>query len=397
MLRLSALVLLAATATACVWDRDTIRDETRNLPLVFDLITGQFEHHGSGYYEARLADCKRVLGTDNVDVQVRNDMGVALLKLSRYDESLAVFRKLESEDPKRYETLSNLGVLFKKMGRFQEAADYTAKALEIKPEGHLGMRDFYVKMLRWRAELAAAPEAVPAADFLGRAYSESSRGSGKVTDEELEHLLSLIRSDKTFVDAYFVLGDHLHHRGHLNLAFWSWARALQLGHPAKSLLYSRLNATYAHWELESRHRHGQLAHKDASEAILAVTKELENAAAWQKTFEAVEGEMVVANPNVQFEDVSAELVKRGVARVKPTEHGLRNSMQEEVAAQEEAARAAAERKVQAAAEKKAKAAEAKRARDEAHAKKSQRSMWMLGGGAFGAVLLAAGVMLIRKN
>lgn len=397
MLRLSAVLVLAAAASACVWDSDTIRDETRQLPAVFDLITGQFEHHGSGYYEARLAECKRLLGTDNVDVQVRNDMGVALLKLARYDESLAVFRKLEAEDPKRYETLSNLGVLFKKMGRFQEAADYTAKALEIKPEGHLGMRDFYVKMLRWRTAVAAAPETVPATDFLGRGYSESSRGSGKVSDEEFEHLLSLIRSDKTFVDAYFVLGDHLHDRGHLNLAFWSWARALQLGHPAKSLLYGRLAGTFRHWEMEARHRNGQLAHKDASEAILAVTKELESAAAWQKTFESVEGEMVVANPKVQFEDVAAELVKRGVARVKPTEHGLRNSMQEEVAAQEEAARAAAERKAQAAADAKAKAAEAKRARVAAKEEKSKRSMWLLGSGAFGAVLLAAGVMLVRRN
>lgn len=222
-----AASLLAAAATACIWDRDTIRDETRALPQVFDLITGQFEHHGTGYYEARLADCKRFLGTDNVDVGLRNDMGVALLKLGRYEESLAVFRKLEAEDGKRYETLSNLGVLFKKMGRFQEATDYTERALAINPEGHLGMRDFYLKMLRWRAAVAAAPDALPDADFLGREYSERGTNGFRLSDEDFERLLALIRSDKTFVDAYLVLGDDLRKRGHWNLAFWSWTRATE--------------------------------------------------------------------------------------------------------------------------------------------------------------------------
>ncbi len=397
MLRLSAVLLLAATATACIWDRDTIRDETRRLPGVFDLITGQFEHHGQGYYEARLADCRRALGTDNPDPQVRNDMGVALLKLARYDESLEVFRKLEAEDPKRYETLSNLGVLFKKMGRFQEAADYTEKALAINPEGHLGMRDFYLKMLRWRAARAANPQDIPTEDFLGRPYRAHRHSSPSLSPEDFDRLLSLIRSDKTFVDAYVVLGEHLSAQGHMNLAFWSWCRALQLGHPAKNLLRNWLLESHATWVGVSKSVGGVMAHATVDETIDSVIKELEVAAAWQQTFEAVEGEMVVANPNVQFEDVAAELVKRGVARVKPTEHGLRNTMQEEVAAQEEAAQAAAERKAQAAAAAKAKAAEAKRARTAAADAKSKRSMWMLGGGAFAAALLAAGVMLVRRN
>lgn len=397
MLRLSAVLLLAATATACIWDRDTIRDETRRLPGVFDLITGQFEHHGQGYYEARLADCRRALGTDNPDPQVRNDMGVALLKLARYDESLEVFRKLEAEDPKRYETLSNLGVLFKKMGRFQEAADYTEKALAINPEGHLGMRDFYLKMLRWRAAQAAAPGTIPSSTFLGSAYTNHSPHRPSMDDADFERLLSLIRSDKSFVDTYFVLGDDLERRGHLNLALWSWARALQLGHPAVETLKSRMQRVYDFWKMEPRMGEGSMAHASLEEALSAVTKELVAAGEWQRTFESVEGEMVAANPNVQFEDVAAELVKRGVARVKPTEHGLRNTMQEEVAAQEEAAQAAAERKAQAAAAAKAKAAEAKRARTAAADAKSKWSMWMLGGGAFAAALLAAGVMLVRRS
>lgn len=400
MPRLRALVLLscalslAAAASACIWDRDTIRDETRALPQVFDLITGQFEHHGTGYYEARLADCKRSLGTDNVDVGIRNDMGVALLKLGRYEESLEVFRKLEAEDGRRYETLSNLGVLFKKMGRFQEAADYTEKALAINPEGHLGMRDFYLKMLRWRATVAAAPETMPVADFLGREYAENLRGIQRLSDDDFERLLSLVRSDKTFVDAYFVLGDDLERRGHLNLALWSWSRALQLGHPATDRIRSRVKAVYDYWTRQGK---GGMAHSDADEALAAITKELETAAGWQKIFETVEAEMVGANPNVQFEDVAAELTRRGIARVAPSEHGRRNTMQEEVDEEEVAVRQAFERKARAIAEAKARSNEAKRARIAVADRESKRSFWMLGGAAMAVGLLAAGLMLVRRR
>lgn len=393
---LPAASLLAATAAACIWDRDTIRDETRRLPGVFDLITGQFEHHGQGYYEARMEECRRTLGSDHPDPQVRNDMGVALLKLARYEESLEVFRKLEAEDPKRYETLSNMGVLFKKMGRFQEAADYTAKALEVNPEGHLGMRDFYLKMLRWRAERAASPEVIPTSDFVGRPYPEHMRGSLGLSKVDYDRLLSLIRSDKTFVDAYVVLGEELAAQGHLNLAFWSWTRAIQLGHPAKSRIEAWLADIHGHWVSVAGQRDRTLVHKSVAEATAAVTRLLESAA-WQKTFESVEGEMIAANPNVQFEDVAAELQKRGVSRLAPSEEGLSKTIWEEIDAQEVAAQAAYEQKVQAAAEAKARKDEARRQKIAAAESRNRGRFWIFGGSALGVMALAFGVMLVRRN
>ena len=42
----AGLVLGWGGAHACIWDTDTLRDELRMQPGLFDLITGQFPHHG---------------------------------------------------------------------------------------------------------------------------------------------------------------------------------------------------------------------------------------------------------------------------------------------------------------------------------------------------------------
>ncbi|MCE9583768.1 MAG: hypothetical protein K8T20_14900, partial [Planctomycetes bacterium] len=77
---------------------------------------------------------------------------------------------------------------------------------------------------------------------------------------------------------------------------------------------------------------------------------------------------------------------------KPSEHGLRNTMQDEVAAEEAAAQIAIERKAQAA----AKAAESKRARIAASEEKSKKSFWLLGGCAAGVTAVAVAFLFIRK-
>ena len=90
------------------------------------------------------------LKKDPEDIEARNDLAAALMKLKRYGEAETDLLRIDSEHPDRYKTHANLGVLYKKTREFAKAAAHTKKALEIKPEGHLGLGDYYLRMLEWR-------------------------------------------------------------------------------------------------------------------------------------------------------------------------------------------------------------------------------------------------------
>lgn len=128
-MRTRALVLtvglaIPASAIACMWTTDTVEEELalRGTEL-FDLITGQFPHHGQAWYEAEVARTQTALKKDGNDDVARNDLAAALTKLGKHAEAKAEFEALLKKDPQKYETLSNLGVLHKKMGEFTKAAD----------------------------------------------------------------------------------------------------------------------------------------------------------------------------------------------------------------------------------------------------------------------------------
>jgi tetratricopeptide (TPR) repeat protein len=319
-----AVTALAGTASSfCIWDTDTIRDEMQTKASDFDLIAGQFPHHSKGYYEARVKQAEAKLTTDPTDISARNNLAVALLKLGRWEQSLAQFQKIEAQAPGRYETLSNLGVLYKKWGKPAEAADYTAKALAIKPSGHLGLGDFYLKMLRWQADRKANPETVPTTSYLGYAYTASTwsvfpRNAKKAEREAwAERIKALVRSDRTFADAHFVLGDYYHTRWDLNLALWAYSRALQLGHPNPAACNARIAAIFKHWREAVKHRGGTVGAPAAT--VQAIQSKLTAYGAWQTKFEALEAEMIAAKglANVDFATVEAALKARGVNRFRP--------------------------------------------------------------------------------
>jgi len=55
-LSIGALVcsVVAVTAHACLWDRDTLAAEARGLPGITEVITGRFDRFPAFFYEMRL-------------------------------------------------------------------------------------------------------------------------------------------------------------------------------------------------------------------------------------------------------------------------------------------------------------------------------------------------------
>jgi len=175
---LVALALCSASiATACMNTSYSPREEKQITHLTANItkvIMGEHPVHSEEFWYRELRRTEAKLSADPNDVESLNDRAVALTKLKRYAEAENMFLDIESRFPGRYKTASNLGVLYKKTKRFKEGAAMTQNALFIKPSGHLGLGDYYLRMLAWRAKVAADPTEVERSNFLGISRTAST-------------------------------------------------------------------------------------------------------------------------------------------------------------------------------------------------------------------------------
>jgi tetratricopeptide (TPR) repeat protein len=274
-----------------MWDRDTLRDEATKKPDAFDLAAGQLPRHSSAWYERRLT-----VTEDWPDsLPLSDDRASALVYLERYDEAGAVLTHALARDPTRYETLSNLGVLRKKEGRLEEAEAHLKAALAQRPEGHMGVGDWYPRGVRWRMEER------PEETFLGTRYTWEHEG-GKVDRGRLE---ALLRFDHDFSDGLFVFGDVLRSSEDSQLASVAMVRAQMLGHPRLDMIVHR-------FETMADRMAGSMKKLEAK-AMQAIA----HASAWRHAFQAQEAAMLQAGLEPSFVEVESALLAARVERHRP--------------------------------------------------------------------------------
>jgi len=340
------LCLIALPAAACIWDSNTLRDElqTRGLGL-FELITGQVPHHGERFYEAQAQRARARLKAAPEDLTAGDDLVGATVKLGLFEEARATLDNQLAKQPKRYESLSNLGVLLKKQGDFPGAARAIARALEQKPEGHMGLGDWYLRMLRYQAAKAAgrpwkgstflsdddeAEEswAWTSTPFSRRDFSvPSSPGEALDLEQIIELCARMIRNDERFPGSYVLLGQALEIRFDLNLAFWSYARALELGCEDPEGVEAAMAKIHAHWtEAAGRGYDGVgKSVEDLPAAHARVRDGFAAAARWRAQFEAAEAGLIAkagSGEVVEFAAVEAELARRGITKQEPRNVGV---------------------------------------------------------------------------
>jgi hypothetical protein len=89
-----------ATASACLWDRDTLATEEsakrrRTLEIV-RVITGRFERNPPLYFEMRLSRVAAELQRDPTKFDLYDDAGVASDRLGRSDEAIEWMAKKQN-------------------------------------------------------------------------------------------------------------------------------------------------------------------------------------------------------------------------------------------------------------------------------------------------------------
>ena len=142
----SCLILLLLSCVNTSYSR--LDEKAINGELI-DIILGQFPHRGKVFYQNDINVKEPKIKHKPLNFELRNDIAVAYLKLEQWPQALAHFNINEKQFPQRYKTQANLGVMYKKMGEFDKAAFHLKKSLEIKAQGHMGLGDYYLKMIHW--------------------------------------------------------------------------------------------------------------------------------------------------------------------------------------------------------------------------------------------------------
>lgn len=263
----SLLAILWAThsVTACIWDKDTLRDEMRGLPGVAELLAGRFEKRSEFFYRDRVARMERWLVDHPDDQDAIDNFAVALFRVDQFERAVAVLQEKEKRFPDQYTTASNLATFYMLHGDSVSAIPLLEKALHINPNAHFGREQFQLQLAKFLVASATQPTDLRVRDFLGQSgfgdasirpstnpidpedYEPLGRGfrggidlPQATRDKALAAIVGMIRfGTENSPDLYYALGNLLAQRGEnrgyntgdKHLAIWAYLRAIELHHP----------------------------------------------------------------------------------------------------------------------------------------------------------------------
>ncbi|GHC45766.1 hypothetical protein [Roseibacillus persicicus] len=169
---LVALLVMALPLQACLWDRDTIREELAGNMGAVKTIVGWFNRYPPLYYEMRLQRVTEELLENPGKASLYDDAAVACDRRGNPTEAIAWMAKkeqfaeeekvAEGEPGTRYKTLANLGTFHAhrwiqetKAGKNPDRADLeiaielVRQAIEENPAAHFNREKYQLLLLEW--------------------------------------------------------------------------------------------------------------------------------------------------------------------------------------------------------------------------------------------------------
>lgn len=243
---LATLLLPLSAALACLWDSDTLKEESLNEKDVAEVVRGRILKHSRAFYERKVAYTLPLLERPDVKPERYDDLAVAYEKLGRTAEAIATMEAKEQRFPGLYTTAANVGTFHAHAGDYPRALEHLRRALALNPEAHFGREKYQVKAIEYLQRLAATPELVKQEEFLGLPLDPSRylfvlnpkkvvlhKERPELPDDVLTGLVGMIRfgSGEKSPHLWFSLGMALAWKGHKHLAIRALRRAEHLGHP----------------------------------------------------------------------------------------------------------------------------------------------------------------------
>ena len=149
VLALTLILVSASSASACLWDYDTLLMERRRFPTVVEMISGKFLRHSPEFYEWRVADRTAKLKADPTRLDWYDDLAVAHHKLGDNKKAIEIILQKDKLKPGLYETEANLGTFLLFDGQWEEALKHVRKALRINPNAHFGREKYQAYLIEY--------------------------------------------------------------------------------------------------------------------------------------------------------------------------------------------------------------------------------------------------------
>ncbi|HTJ41035.1 MAG TPA: hypothetical protein VL463_03040 [Kofleriaceae bacterium] len=243
-MRRLAIAAAAALSLACLWDTDTLQEESLKQRDTLEVVTGKLRHHATAWYEAKIAYTRPLIDKGTAKQERYDDLAVALAKTGDVDGALAVMADKEARFPGQYTTEANIGTFYAMKGDGAKATEHLEKAIAINPDAHFGREKYQLQLLDYMARVDKDPSLVKSEDFLKlpidrdimMALSPSKaemKDRPTVPKDAVTAIVGLIRfgGNDQNMHLWFSLGLALGWQGHKNLALRALRRADLLGHP----------------------------------------------------------------------------------------------------------------------------------------------------------------------
>lgn len=178
MRALALSMLVASPAFACLWDSDTLKEESLRKKDVAELVRGVISKHSRTFYEAKVRYTKPLIEAGTAVAARYDDLAVAFDHLEQYDEALKVMEEKEAKFPGEYTTLANRGTFLSHQGKYAEALEVLRAAIEKKPDAHFGREQYQVMAIEYLQKLATDPSLAEKFDLLGVALEQHAHVGG---------------------------------------------------------------------------------------------------------------------------------------------------------------------------------------------------------------------------
>jgi tetratricopeptide (TPR) repeat protein len=164
-----------APAEACLWDNDTLAEESLGQPEVVAAVTGDLGKHSLAFFTAKVAYTEKLIASGNPKIATAaryDDLAVAQARLGQLDQALATLDAKDKLFPNMYTTASNRGTFYMLQGNFADAKTWLDTALKMDPNAHFGREKYQMMLLQYLQRLASDPKLATTENFLGIAMAD---------------------------------------------------------------------------------------------------------------------------------------------------------------------------------------------------------------------------------
>ncbi|MBK9035499.1 MAG: hypothetical protein IPL61_30285 [Myxococcales bacterium] len=233
-------VIAPAPARACLWDNDTLAEESLTDRDTAAVLRGELHKHSPAFYAAKVGYTRALVDAGTAPTERYDDLAVALARTGALDDALAVLAAKDQRFPGEYTTLANRGTFLAMKGDAAAALVALRAALVINPDAHFGREEFQVRLLEYKLRVVKDATVRERASFLAEIdrdlmhthHTKHVKGDAAL-DRTILALTGLIRfgdGDRD-LDVWYALAWALVQRGDNQLAALAFRRAERLGHP----------------------------------------------------------------------------------------------------------------------------------------------------------------------